>query len=204
MIKVNLQGEKKDYRVQYLAHGGVLAASFLGLLLLLGILQVSANFNVSKLDKTKRTLNNEDRRLSKITKEVEGLDTKRKWLVDKLNTIARLKAVKQEPVKVLDALTSSIPEKSWIETVVKRGESIEFTGVALDNQTVSLLMRQLENSDFFDKVDLVFSKQLLQNEVPLKQFSLSASLTDPLRDFKKIDGSKDKKKDKNKEDEKKK
>ena len=45
MIKVNLQGEKKDYRVQYLAHGGVLAASFLGLLLLLGILQVSANFN---------------------------------------------------------------------------------------------------------------------------------------------------------------
>ncbi len=204
MIKVNLQGEKKDYRIQYVTHGAVLVASFLVFFLLFGILQISANSKMSKLEKMKKRLTNEDTRLSKITKEVEGLDVKRKWLVNKLTTIARLKAVKQEPVKVLDALTSSIPEKSWIETVVKRGESIEFTGVALDNQTVSLLMRQLENSDFFDKVDLVFSKQLLQNEVPLKQFSLSASLTDPLRDFKKIDGSKDKKKDKNKEDEKKK
>ena len=53
-------------------------------------------------------------------------------------------------------------------------------------------------SDFFDKVDLVFSKQLLQNEVPLKQFSLRAALTDPLRDFKKLDGAKKKDKKKKK------
>ena len=153
MIKINLQGEKKDYRPQYVIHGAVLAASFFTLLLVLGALQVSANSKVSELEKTKKRLINEDTRLSKITKEVEALDNKRKWLVDKLTIIARLKAVKQEPVKVLDALTNSIPQKSWIETVVKRGESIEFTGVALDNQTISLLMRQLENSDFFDKVD---------------------------------------------------
>ena len=204
MIKVNLQGEKRDYRIDYVTHGAVLATSFFAFFLLFGVLQISASSKMSKLAKMKKRLTNEDTRLSKITKEVEGLDIKRKWLVNKLTTIARLKAVKQEPVKVLDALTTSIPEKSWIETVVKRGESIEFTGVALDNQTVSLLMRQLENSDFFDKVDLVFSKQLLQNEVPLKQFSLSASLTDPLRDFKKIDGSKDKDKKSKKKSKKKK
>ena len=154
MIKVNLQGEKKDYRLQYAAHGATLAISFFTLFLVLAVLQMSANSKVSKLEKMKKRLFNEDARLSKITKEVEGLDSKRKWLADKLTTIARLKAVKQEPVKVLDALTNSVPEKSWVETVIKRGESIEFTGVALDNQTVSLLMRQLENSDFFDKVDL--------------------------------------------------
>jgi len=198
MIKVNLQGEKRDFALLYAAHGAVLISSLFLLSIILGILQFNASSSLNELDEVKTRLSNDDKRLEKTTKEVQGLDDKRKWLVNKLTTIARLKAVKQEPVKVLDALTSSTPEKSWVKSVVKVGESIEFSGVAFDNQTVSLFMRQLENSDFFDKVDLIFSKQLIQDKVPLKQFSLRAALTDPLRDFKKIDEPKKKKEKKKK------
>ena len=203
MIKINLQGEERDYRVDYVTHSAVLIASFLTLFFILGFIQITTNSKLSELEKSERRLISEDTRLSKVTKEVESLDNKRKWLADKLTTIARLKAVKQEPVKILDALTNSVPEKSWIKSINKTENSIEFTGVALDNQTVSLLMRQLENSDFFDKIDLNFSKQLVQNEVPLKEFSLKATLTDPLREFKKLDGAKDKNKKKKKDKKKK-
>lgn len=181
MIRINLQGEKKDMTLIYAAHIAAIASSSFLLLVVFFFLQISASSKEEEGQMRTQTLHAQDTKLSAITKEVESLDEKRKWIAEKLTTIARLKAFKQEPVKVLDALTNSTPDKAWIKTIVKRGESIEFTGVALDNQTISLLMKQLDDQPFFDKIDLVFSKQYFKDGVGLKEFSLRGGLSDPLK-----------------------
>lgn len=181
MIKINLQGEKKDMTLVYAAHILVTTGSSFLLVLVLFFMQLSANSTEESGEMKKQTLHAEDTKLSKITKEVEELDNKRKWLADKLTTISRLKAVKQAPVQVLAALSDATPDKAWIKSMNKRGDAMEFAGVALDNQTISLLMKQLEDQPFFDKIDLVFSKQYFKDNVGLKEFSLRGSLTDPLK-----------------------
>ena len=42
-------------------------------------------------------------------------------------------------------------------------------------------MVDLEKSEYFDKVELLFSKQQMKEKVKLQNFNLSAQLSDPLK-----------------------
>lgn len=181
MIKINLQGEKKDMTLIYAAHVLAVGGSLFLMFAVFLLLQFQANNEANESEIKQQGLHAEDNKLSKITKEVEELDSKRKWLADKLTTISRLKAVKQEPVQVLASLSDATPDKAWIKSITKSGESMDFSGIALDNQTISLLMKQLDDQPFFEKIDLVFSKQSFKDEVSLKEFSLRGELSDPLK-----------------------
>lgn len=181
MIRINLLGETKDYSIYYFFNAVSLLAA-LAVTLTVCLLYLSNISNekadlLSKQDNLKR----QETRLAKKTKEVEGLEEKKKLLSSKLSTIARLKALKQAPVLVLDALTREIPERAWVDTVSKRGETMEFRGVALDNQTVSVFIKELNTSPFFSSVDLIFSRQIEDQGVALKEFSLSGKLEDALK-----------------------
>jgi len=181
MIRINLLGETKDYSVYYFLN----AVSLLAALISTGVVcfLLSSDIGNQKADLISKqdNLKRQETRLATKTKEVEGLEQKKKLLSDKLSTIARLKALKQAPVLVLDALTKEIPERAWVKTIVKRGETMEFQGVALDNQTVSVFIKELNTSPFFSSVDLVVSKQLEQDGVALKEFSLNGKLEDALK-----------------------
>lgn len=180
MIRINLLGETKDYSAFYFIQCFIFAVSVCFALLTCFFISTGASNELANLESKKESLQRQEERLSKKTKEVEGLDNKKKLLSDKLSTIAKLKAQKQAPVLVLDAITQVIPERAWIDTIVKRGEGVEFRGTALDNQTISVFIKQLDDSPFFSGVDLIFSRQFDQEGVPLKQFSLNGNLEDPL------------------------
>lgn len=180
MIRINLLGEKKDKTPVYVLQIG----AFLAVLLLLGSgLSVfhgglAAKFDL--LENEKVLLEAREKKLTERTKHVEELDKSRKLLTEKLITIARLKSKKQGPVRVLDDLTLSIPERAWLTSVEQKGDSLQLSGVALDPQTVSVFMGTLKNSKYFAGVDLIYSRQYLREGVKLQQFSLSARLTNML------------------------
>ena len=46
MIKINLQGEVKDYALLYVVHGFIVGAAFLTLFLVLTVLQVTASLSL--------------------------------------------------------------------------------------------------------------------------------------------------------------
>ncbi|MCC6954799.1 MAG: PilN domain-containing protein, partial [Deltaproteobacteria bacterium] len=54
-------------------------------------------------------------------------------------------------------------------------------GIALDEQTIALFMSNLERGQFFGNVDLVLATEYVQDEIKLKQFSVSVALKDPLK-----------------------
>ena len=181
MIKINLLGEKVDntalYTLQLMGFGLVTALALAGCL----IHYQGVQSRVSTAETRKETLELQLQRLSKKTKKVDLLEDKKKLLASKLTTIATLKAKKQGPVRVLDDLTLAIPKTAWLNRIQQKGGGIEFKGVALDNQTVSKFMVTLENSAFFQDVDLKHSARTTRDNVKLQEFFLVAKITDPLK-----------------------
>ena len=145
MIRINLLGEKEDKRGIYTVQGLLFASS---LLLTAGFCFLVQNNAANELDNIrgeKMTLTTKLTKLKDKTKKVEGLEAKRKTLKEKLTTIATLKLKKHGPVHVLDDLNSAVPERIWITAVKeKSGGALEISGIALDNQTITQFIKDLE------------------------------------------------------------
>jgi type IV pilus assembly protein PilN len=180
MIRINLLGEKKDktaiYVLQLLLYGFCVLVT-LGACFELHQSRVS---EIESLQKRRTFLESQATRLREKTKAVDALEKNKKLLAEKLVTIARLKAKKQGPVRVLDDLTATIPDRAWLTAVSQKGDEIEFRGIAMDNQTVSLFMESLEKSKYFHSVDLRVSKQYVKDKVKMQQFHVLAQLTNML------------------------
>ena len=180
MIHINLLGEKKDNTALYaLQTLGFVALVFLCVAACV-VVHTTETSELDHLVSQKSILDVRLAKLRKKTKKVDELEKLRALKEEKLNTIAKLKAKKQGPVRVLADLTESVPERAWLRQVTQKGSVVEFTGIALDNQTVSRFMANLEKSDYFQQVDLVRSAQFIRDDVKLQQFSLSAKLTNLL------------------------
>lgn len=93
------------------------------------------------------------------SKEVKDLDKKREDLQAKLEVIDQLKQKRVGPVRVLEDLSSSTPEKLWLVDFTEVVSNATITGMALDNQTIAEFMRQLQQSKYFFEVDLVETSQ---------------------------------------------
>lgn len=176
MININLLGEKPDKRGIY----SIQIASFIAVVCITMIVcfVVSDKFS-TELEAKHGEKELLDARLAKLrvkTKQVEQLENKQKLLKEKLTTIAQIKANKQGPVRVLDDINKSLPERAWLDSINEKGGYVELKGVAIDNQTISQLMFDLEKSKYFDDVKLAFSEMIVKDEVKLKQFSLTAKL----------------------------
>lgn len=180
MIRINLLGEKIDRSGSYVlqALGGAVVVFFA--LFLSFMLYDSVASQVAALQDEESQLKIELARLEKVTKEVEELEKKRKLLTDKLRTIATLKAKKTGPVRILDDINLAVPERAWLEGITQKGQVLEIKGVALDNQTIALFMKNLEQGKFVSSVDLVVSSELVKDDVKLKEFTLSLNFKDPI------------------------
>jgi len=174
MIRLNLLDEKVDKTGLYLLQG---LAAGVALFLATGACFLnyqSMSSKLSLLESEKESLETKLKELKKVTLEVEGLEEKKGLLREKLLTIANLKANKSGPVQLLDDLNLAIPDRAWLENVKQSEGKVEIEGVALDNQTVSDFMENLEASDFFSGVDLGYSNQIEKDNVKLQSFALVA------------------------------
>ena len=143
MIRINLLGEQVDrtgsYIIQLLSYFGSL---FILLMVLFFVYEQSGS-KVEQLKDDSARLEQDLKILEKRTAEVKELEQKEKILKEKLSTIAQLKAKKHGPVHILSDLSSSIPERAWLEAAREKDGILELKGIALDNQTIALFMGDL-------------------------------------------------------------
>ncbi len=177
MIRINLLGEDGAQDNSGLVFVGSWAASVAFLLLVCFFIQSSLNAALEKSKAESARLESELTELKKKTKEVEKLEKLRKDLNAKISVIARLKLSKRGPVRVVDDLNLSIPEKAWIMAVKEKSGELRIEGKALDNQTIAEFMKELEKSDYYTSVDLVETKQATHQGVKVKSFSLRAGIS---------------------------
>ena len=189
MIRVNLLNREVDNTQLYLVQ-------IAGYLLCLGLafgactfLGTSTKSKLASLTTEQEDLNRVLTRLKKETSKVEGLEEKKKVLRQKLMTISLLKAKKYGPVRVLDDLNTAVPERAWLSNVEETESQIQIGGVALDDQTVSTFMVNLQESAYFSDIDLLQSKEMVKDGVMLREFTLTAKLVDYLKLQKSEEGS---------------
>ena len=180
MIRVNLLKEEIDNSKLYMVQG-IAYLALMGLAFGACTFLVSAEKSkITELESEKSKLDGQIAKLKKDTEKVEGLEEKKVVLKQKLMTISLLKAKKYGPVRVLDDLNLSIPERSWLMAVTEKDSRIEIDGVALDDQTVSDFMMKLEESEYFSDVDLIQSREHEKDGVLLRDFTLTAALVNKL------------------------
>ncbi len=176
MIRVNLLGEKVDYSQLHVFELLGFGALTTVLVLVCGAMQFSLSQRLDNLQHERQQLEQRVTVLKHKTSEVEDLEKKKKFLADKLITIANLKSKKQGPAKLLNELTTAVPERSWLTGISQKSGAVEITGIALDNQTVSQFMALLGQSKTFSSVELLFSRQQVKENVKMQEFSVNAKL----------------------------
>lgn len=176
MIKINLLGEEQRTDSSVVVWIVGMGVSWLLLFASAGFLytDVYAGLDMRRLEFD--LLSKDLAVLKEKTKEVQELEEKRRELEQKLSVIEELRLNKLGPVKVLDQLNVSVPERAWLTEVSERSSMIEISGYAIDGQTVASFMDQLERSDYFGDIT-VDTRAEARDGVKLQLFTLRARLS---------------------------
>jgi type IV pilus assembly protein PilN len=177
MIRINLLstreieaeiGRRQDIVVTVLALGGTVA-----LCVAVFLFQF---FRTTMLQRELAALRTEMASMEGEAKEVNELQVKIASLKQKLAVIDDLSKKKVGPVRVMESLSASAPERLWLTEFKEAGGSLTVTGMAIDNQTIADFLKALQASKYFKEVELVETIQTQQDKAAFKKFSVKSSL----------------------------
>jgi type IV pilus assembly protein PilN len=177
MIRINLLstreieaeiGRRQDIVVTVLALGGTAA--------LCVIVFLFQFFRTTMLQRELAGLRAEMASMEDEAKEVNDLQIKIASLKQKLAVIDDLSKKKVGPVRVMESLSSSTPDRLWLTEFKEGGGSLTVTGMAIDNQTIADFLKALQASKYFKDVELVETIQTQQDKTAFKKFSVKSSL----------------------------
>jgi type IV pilus assembly protein PilN len=101
-----------------------------------------------------------------------------KLLEKKLDIINELKKNKTIPVRVLDALSSNIPDKMSLRSLKKSGSQLELGGWALDDEVIANFMTNLQRSKYFRGVELIVTERFKPQgaDINIKKFTITSTV----------------------------
>lgn len=107
--------------------------------------------------------------------------TRKQHLQDKLDVIDSLEKARTGPVRVLDEISSRVPDRLWLTSINTKGSEIRLKGKSLDTGVVADFLRSLNDSAYFKNVDLekTAGGELVKG-VRLVNFELRAEMTAPV------------------------
>lgn len=111
--------------------------------------------------------------LKKEIGEVEKFKARKAELQKKVDIINNLQKGRVGPVKILDTVSSVIPEHSWIEKISLSGDKIVLEGIAMNNTVVADFMTALTKSGRFRDVVLGSADQTTVAGTKLVKFNLT-------------------------------
>lgn len=177
MIKINLlpfrTARKKENVRRQLT---ILFSSLLLVFILLIYFNIRLNGQVKEIKSKVEAGKAEFAKYEKINNEIADIKAKLEVLNAKMDVIKTLETNRYEPVRLMDAMTNIvIPKRMWFVSLDGRGNNVNISGVAVDNQTVADFMTRLERSKLFDTVNLKTLKQNVVKQAIFKSFDISCT-----------------------------
>jgi type IV pilus assembly protein PilN len=117
-------------------------------------------------------------RLKKEIGEVEKFKVRKAELQKKVDIISSLQANRTGPLTVFEALSASMPEKCWIESLKIEGRKVSVSGMALNNNTIANFMTALGQSGRFQDVLLGSADAATYLDAKLVRFNLTFQTVD--------------------------
>ena len=120
-------------------------------------------------------LQSEINSLSKVIKEIEDIKQQRDALRARVDVIQALQQNRAQIVHVFDDLVNKLPDGVYYESITKNSARLSINGRAQSNNRVSLLMRSLDASDWFDGSSLKVVDVLDQNGASVSEFDIEVN-----------------------------
>lgn len=180
MIRINLlpvreARRKADLQQQMVLLGGALVAS----IVLATVVHVTMKARVVSAQSRIAGLNKQIDSFKGQLAEVESFRKKKADTEQKLGVIHRLDKSRSGPVHVLDELATRSPERLWITKLEAANGGIKLEGMSLDNEGIADFLTSLNDSDYFDGVELVSTELKERDGLKLNSFEISARITVP-------------------------
>lgn len=136
-----------------------------------------------------RAINKEQNLLEKAQKKkkelqyvlvkLEKLEKQKNMLEKKINLIQQLKSRQDNAVIIMDMLSKNIPEWVWLTETNYKPQNIQIKGNALSNNLIADYIHNLDESPYFDNVNLLSSTQRKTQNNQYLEFSLTANYSPP-------------------------
>ncbi|WP_321390731.1 PilN domain-containing protein [uncultured Desulfuromusa sp.] len=125
------------------------------------------------------SIDQKNKDLSKKIGQVRDFEKKQADLEKKLVILQKLKNGKSGPVHLLDELSAALPDKLWLTKFSEKGGKINLTGVADNENTVAVFMRNLDASPYYQNIELAVTEQTKAGERKMQKFTLNCSVEAP-------------------------
>ena len=160
--------------------GIFVAVAILGLAVAAIVVQwLSMTRQLSQLDEEINQLTAEKNRLAPIILEVQKYQAKLAELEEKEKLIERLKSEREGPVRMLDTLSSELPDFVWLTKLKQSGPQVTVDGMAASYVSIADYIRKLEDNEWFQNVELIDAKVDQKQEQEFTQFQLRTQLVSP-------------------------
>ncbi len=181
MIKINLLPTRKAKRTITLRVGIkpniTLFFTVISVVLLLGGLTwYWLNSSLSSLTEEKGSLETRLKVVKEKVKEVENYERDKKIYSEKIAIIQNLKKNQKGPVRLLDEISSMLPERVWLVSLRETGKDVTIIGSGMTNDDIVKHVNNLKSSKLFKNVQLIESRQIVDSGIPIYNFSLTFSL----------------------------
>lgn len=189
MISINLLGVREAgpgdvFEAEAPVGGGssekkglLFAVLFLGAAIALIAFQwLSARNTINSLDEEIQSLTQEKQRLQAIIQRVNEYQAKLAELEKREALIEKLKREREGPLRMLDDLSAKLPDFVWIEQLQQGPSNVTIRGMAASYVSIADYIQKLEESDFFQNVELIDARQ---GKDEFTSFQLRAQLISP-------------------------
>lgn len=121
----------------------------------------------------------ESARLKKVIGEVTHFKKMQQELRGKLDVLEKIKQGKSGPVHLMDELSAAIPDKVWIDSFKESSGNITISGGGLNEEVVAEFLRNLEESQYYQGVELQVIQQEGRGGAKTQKFTLSCRVETP-------------------------
>jgi len=112
------------------------------------------------LDEARR----EEQRLTQILKEVQEFEARRAQLQQRASLIDELRRGQAAPVHIIDQISRSLPEMTWLTELRQQGFDVTMDGRCLSLTSLSDFVGNLEASRYFKRPVEILSSEVMPGE----------------------------------------
>ncbi|MEB2514625.1 PilN domain-containing protein [Pseudomonas sp. YuFO20] len=181
MARINLLPWREERREQrrkrfLLVLVGVLAGSAGALLMANQVISSAIERQIARNDYIGKQIAVVDERI----KQISDLKARRQQLVERMRIIQDLQGNRPISGRIFDQLARTLPDGVYFTEVKMAGKTLSITGAAQSNNRVSDLMRNLDQSDWFDAPSLTEVKATAAGQLDQANvFQLTVRQTQP-------------------------
>jgi len=182
MIRVNLLPYRPERRKnKILQHLGWLFGSVIAVAALLMFVNMYGDGELADLQTEFGQLQAQNLVLKKKIGKIRNLDKLRVDVERKLTLVDKLQQGRFESLKTLAELSKVIPENVWLTSIVDRSGTLKIAGLGESNKAVANFMRSLDKSSLFGNIALQVITRKEARGVPIRNFAMTLSRLDELK-----------------------